>query len=524
MKWMRIVGWARETRDLIVQIDTPNRSAALGPRRTVEVEHLESIMASRGDARGGGRRAGPVDRLGPIDASFYHLESPTTPMHVGSVSVLAGPAPRYEDLTTLLTAKLPQVPRYRQRVRTVPLGLGRPVWVDDQDFRIADHVRHVDLPAPGGDEQLRDLVARVVEQPLDLKKPLWEVWKVDGLEDDRWAIIAKVHHCMVDGIAGTDLLQLIFDPEPEAATEEPEPWAPSPEPSTAAVLARSVYGTVTDAGHHTVQQMGALRGLASPADWVRRSDAVTASVLDLARQATATTARGLNGPLGRHRRWAWTDTDLPTVRRVRRHLGGSANDVVLTAITAGLRDLLAGRDQLTDRLVVRTLVPVSVRRSAERGQVGNRIAAVLVDLPVGEADPLARFDAVRRQMDDHKRLVLAVDARTMLSAGDLVAPALLALGARATGSAHPVAQAVATNVPGPPRPLYALGQRMISLHAHVPIAMGCRLAIGIFTYAGRMTFGINADHDGVPDVDVLAGGIERGLEELVVQSGAASDR
>jgi WS/DGAT/MGAT family acyltransferase len=465
-----------------------------------------------------------VDRLGPIDASFFHLESPTTPMHVGSVSVLEGPAPRSEELAALLAAKLPRVRRYRQRVRTVPLRLGRPVWVDDQDFRIDQHVHHAAVPAPEGDEPLRDLVARVVEQPLDMTRPLWEVWLVDGLADGRWAIIAKVHHCMVDGIAGTDLLQLIFDQEPGAGGGEPEPWVPDPEPSTAAVIAGSARDTVTDAGRHTVAQLGALRGLASPAEWVRRTDAVAAAVLDVARQATARTASGLNGPLGRRRRWAWTATDLPTVRRTARRLGGSANDVVLAAITAGLRDLLAGRNELTDHLVVRTLVPVSVRRASERGEVGNRITTVLVDLPVGEADPLARFAAVQRQMDDHKRRVLAVDARTLLSAGDLVAPALLALGAQATRSAQPIAQAVATNVPGPPRPLYALGRRMISLHAHVPIAMGCRLAIGVFSYAGRMTFGINADHDGVPDVDVLATGIERGLEELVIRSGTASDR
>ena len=465
-----------------------------------------------------------MDRLGPTDAAFYHLESRTTPMHVGSVSVMEGPAPRYEELTGLLAARLPLVRRYRQRVRTVPLGLGRPVWVDDQDFRIGHHVRQVAVTAPGGDGELRDLVARVVEQPLDMAKPLWEVWLIDGLEDHRWAIIAKVHHCMVDGIAGTDLLQLIFDREPGTAGEEPEPWAPSPEPSTAAVIAQSVRTTVTDAVHLTTQQLGAFRGLTSPAEWARRTEAVTASTLDLARQATATTARGLNGPLGRHRRWAWTATDLSTVRRIRRQLGGSTNDVALCAITAGLRDLLAGRDELTDRLVVRTLVPVSVRRSSERGEVGNRITTVLVDLPVGETDPLVRYATVQRQMDDHKRLVLAVDARTMLSAGELVAPALLSLGAHVTRSAQPIAQAVATNVPGPPRPLYALGRRMISLHAHVPIAMGCRLAIGIFSYAGRMTFGINADRDGVPDVDVLASGIDRGLEDLVARSGAASDR
>jgi WS/DGAT/MGAT family acyltransferase len=476
------------------------------------------LAPHHGGAETGARRAGPVERLGPIDATFYHLESKTTPMHVGSVSVMEGPAPRPDEVTALLAAKLPRVPRYRQRVRTVPLGLGRPVWIDDQDFRVHDQVRHVVVPAPGGDEQLLEVVAKVVERPLDMAKPLWEVWLLDGLVGDRWAIVAKVHHCMVDGIAGTDLLQLLFDREPDGAAAPPTPWQPSPQPSTLALIAKSLSSTAADLGQHTLGQLSTLPRLASPAEWARRTDAMTTSVLDLARRATVPTARALNGPLGRRRRWAWTDIDLKTVRQTRRRLGGAVNDVVLAAITAGLRDLLAGRDQLTDHLVVRTLVPISLRRSTEHGQVGNRIATVLVDLPVGDADPLARFAAVRRQMDDHKRLVLAFDTRAMLSAGDLAAPALLALGARASGSAQPIAQAVATNVPGPPRPLYALGRRMVSLHAHVPIAMGCRLAIGIFTYAGRMTFGINAEFDGIPDVDVLADGIGRGLDELVAQS------
>ena len=459
-----------------------------------------------------------MDPLSPVDAAFYHLEGDTTPMHVGSVSVLEGPAPEDEDLVGLLAAKLSRVPRYRQGVRTVPLGLGRPVWVDDQRFDVRHHVRHAVVPGPGGDDALRGLVARILEQPLDLDRPLWEVWLVDGLEDGRWVLVAKVHHCMVDGIAGTDLLQLIFDQTPESVTDEPEPWSPDPAPSTSALIAGSVRGTVGDTARFTLAQLGRLPRLASPRDWARRTDAMTASVLDLARQSTAITARSLNGPLGRRRRWAWTAADLSTIRRVRRALGGSVNDVALAVVTAGLRDLLAGRDQLTDRLVVRTLVPVSVRQSSERGQVGNQIATVLVDLPVGEPDPLARFNAVRRQMEDHKRVVVATDLRRVLSAGDLVAPAVLALGVRAARSAQPVAQAVATNVPGPPRPLYALGRRMISLHAHVPIAMGCRTAIGIFSYAGRMTFGINADFDGMPDVDVLADGIGRGLEELAARS------
>ncbi|MDT7741756.1 MAG: diacylglycerol O-acyltransferase / wax synthase [Actinomycetota bacterium] len=464
-----------------------------------------------------------MDRLGPVDAAFYHLESDTTPMHVGSVSVLEGPAPAQEDLVGLLAGKLSHVPRYRQRVRSVPLSLGRPVWVDDQRFEVRHHVRHAVVPAPGGDDQLCEQLARILEQPLELERPLWEVWLLDGLADGRWAIVAKVHHCMVDGIAGIDLLQLIFDQHPDPVPDDPDAWSPSPAPSTSALIAGSVRGTVTDAAHLSLAQLGSLPRLASPRDWVRRADAMAASVLDLARQGTATTARSLNGPLGRRRRWAWTAADLSTIRRVGRALGGSVNDVALAVVTAGLRELLVGRGELTDRLVVRTLVPVSVRRGTEHGQVGNRIVTVLVDLPVGQADPLTRFADVRRQMEDHKRVVLATDVRAMLSTGDLVAPALLALGVRTAQSAQPVAQAVATNVPGPPRPLYVLGRRMTSLHAYVPIAMGCRLAIGIFSYAGRMTFGVNADFDGVPDVDVLTDGIDRGLEDLAARSDTTTD-
>ncbi len=465
-----------------------------------------------------------MDRMSTTDAGFYFAESENTPMHVGSVALFEGPAPSYGDVVRLLVGKLPQVPRYRQRVRPVPMHLGNPVWVDDEHFQILYHVRHSAVPRPGGPEQLRNLAGRVLGQRLDTAKPLWEVWLVEGLAEGRWALISKIHHCMVDGVAGTDLMQLIFDLDPRA--EHPEPrddWRPEHSPSTLALVADTVQGAVVN----PVRVLSAVPGvlaaaLRAPGELVQRGAAVGAGLPALARQVTAPVARSLNGPIGPHRRWAWTEAALDDVKRVRAGLGGTVNDVVLAAITTGFRDLLDQRGELREGLAVRSMVPVSVRRSEQRGALDNQVSAVYVDLPVGEPDPVARLADLRGQMDRHKRLMGAVDARTIVAMGDFVAPTLMALGMRAAlRTGQPWTQAVTTNVPGPPVPLYVLGRQMRSLYAYVPIAFGIRLSIGIYSYRGAMTFGINADFDAYPDVDVLADGIRRGMDELVALTAPA---
>jgi diacylglycerol O-acyltransferase / wax synthase len=456
-----------------------------------------------------------VDRMSATDAGFFYAESENTPLHVGSVAVFEGPPPTYGDLVRLLLSKLHRVPRYRQRVREVPLQLGRPMWVDDPHFQILYHVRHSAVPSPGSDEQLRNLAGRVLGQRLDMAKPLWEVWLVEGLENGRWAIISKVHHCMVDGIAGTDLMQQIFDVDPNANHPEPKPWTPQRDPTDIGLAAGAVVENVA----HPLRQFTSQPALGSAgrtAKSLLNSGKTLASALpQFAKQAATPMARTLTGPIGPHRRWAWTDAQFEEFKAVRTAMGGTVNDVVLTAITRGFRDLLKGRGALSENVVVRSMVPVSVRQPGERGSLDNRVSAVFVDLPVGEADPAQRLVRIRQQMDDYKKTMQAVDARSIISMGDFVAPTLLSLGIRAAMQMGQFwAQAVTTNVPGPRVPLYVLGRRMCSAHAYVPIGGGTRVSIGIFSYLNTMTFGINADFDGFPDVDVLADGIRLGIDEL----------
>ena len=440
-------------------------------------------------------------------------------MHVGSVAVFEGPAPTYGDVVRLLLSKLPLVPRYRQRVRPVPMQLGRPLWVDDPHFQILYHVRHTAVPSPGSDEQLRNLAGRVLGQRLDMSKPLWELWLVEGLADDRWAIISKVHHCMVDGVAGTDLMQLMFDLAPDAEHEAPQgldPAAPAVEPH-AAHRARCPTRSPTRCGSSPPcpSVAGAVRGAKALAE---SGKTVASTVPSLAKQAITPTARSLNGPIGPHRRWAWTEGKFEEFKAVRTAFGGTVNDVVLTAITGGFRDLLQGRGELSsEKLVVRSMVPVSVRQASQKGALNNQVSAVFVDLPVGHRRPgrAAGLDPRARWTSTRRRCRRSTPTRSSRWATTSRRPCS-SLGVRAAMPAGQIwCQAVTTNVPGPRFPLYVLGKRMVSAHAYVPIAGGTRCSIGIFSYLNTMTFGINADFDGYPDVDVLSGGIRRGIEELL---------
>ncbi|MGE4608751.1 MAG: wax ester/triacylglycerol synthase family O-acyltransferase [Myxococcota bacterium] len=453
-----------------------------------------------------------MDRMSPQDASFLHVENDVNHMHIASVAIFEGPPPAHSEIVQMVAAKLHLVQRYRQVVRFVPLELERPVWVDDSHFNLGYHVRHTALPSPGGEDQLRNLVGRVMAQQLDRAKPLWEMWVVEGLEDERWALLSKTHHCMVDGVSGTDLLTVIMDADRDVARGEPQPWEPEATPTGAELLATALR-------ERLFSPREIVRGLRSAARTPGRVLAGTRALVSgsgsLARIATRIDV-GLNGPIGPHRRWDWARTTLDEVKVIRRALGGTVNDVVLAVISKGFRELLLSRGRDVEGQVVRTLVPVSVRREGEKGTYNNRVSAMFAELPVGIEDPLKRLEAVRAQMEDLKEKKQAVAAEVLTSLSGFAPAVLLALGGRVFARVNQRnVQTVTTNVPGPQQPMYAVGRRMLHAMPYVPLAGSVQIGIAVFSYAGELSFGVTGDYDSAPDIDVLCRGIEEGMEELL---------
>jgi diacylglycerol O-acyltransferase len=463
-----------------------------------------------------------VDRLSPADASFLHVEDNVSHMHIASVAIFEGPPPAYAEVLGMLEGKLPLVPRYRQVVREVPLDLGRPVWVDDPNFNIEYHVRHTALPAPGGEGELRKLVGRVMAQQLDRTRPLWEIWMVEGLEDGGWAMLSKTHHAMVDGVSGTDLLSVIMDTSPEPSVPLPDDWEPRPAPSTAELAARAVI----DLARSPYEQLRALRASTRMPHQAARQLADVARGLSSYRGIVKPTPlSSLNGPIGPHRRYAWASTTVDDVKRVRKGLGGTFNDVVLTAITNGFRELLLSRGESVER-PVRTLVPVSVRprdasgKAIGDGTLANKVSAMIAELPVSLTDPVERLHAIGAQMAGLKESKQAVAGEALTSLTGFAPPMLLALATRlATKAGQRNVNTVTTNVPGPQSPLYVVGRRMIKAYPYVPLAGQIRIGIAIFSYNGQVNFGVTGDYDSAPDIDVLCAGIEEGIAELVKLAG-----
>jgi diacylglycerol O-acyltransferase / wax synthase len=452
-----------------------------------------------------------MEWMSSIDSSFLHVESSTTPMHIGAVSIFEGPPPPFEDLRAMVAGKLALVPRYRQKVRFVPLAAGTPVWVDDPHFSLDYHLRHTAIPAPGSELQLRQMASRVFSQHLDRDKPLWELWAVEGLEGGSWALLSKVHHCMVDGVAATDLMSVMFsDTTSGRASGE---WAAAPEPTGVQLLVRTLARLASPAG-----QLDALRrALSAPADTVRSLAEAARAIAAAAPSMRPVAASSLTGPIGPHRRWSWAQARLSDVKTVRSALGGTVNDVVLTLITNGFRALLdaRGEDVAEDR-VIRTMVPVSVRRKGERGVYNNRVSAVFAGLPVGLSDPARRLEAIRAEMDGIKESKQAVAGDVLSSMSGFAPPLLLALGSRlVTLSPRLNMHTATTNVPGPQQHVQTLGRRLLRSYPFVPVVGSIRIVVAIFSYDGGLYFGVTGDYDGAPDIDVLTAGIERGMDDLL---------
>ena len=453
-----------------------------------------------------------MQRMSPLDASFLHLEDHVTQLHIGSVTILEGPPPPFTDVLEMVRGKLPLVPRYRQVVRFVPLAMGRPVWVDDTHFNLGYHVRRTALPSPGGEEELRNLVGRIMSQQLDRAKPLWEMWMAEGLGEGRWALISKTHHCMVDGVSGTDLLTVILDKEREPEASRTEGWNVQAGPSGMRLLADALV-------ERSVSPYEAFRsvraGLRAPRQLAARAEETTRALIGMRGLVRRTPPSSLNGPIGPHRRWSWARSQLSDVKAIRAALGGTVNDVVLACITNGFRRLLLAREESIDR-VVRTMVPVSVRSPGERGTYNNRVSAMFAELPVGIEDPVERLNAIRAQMEGLKESKQAVAGETLTSLSGFAPPLLLALGERvATRVPQRNVNTVTTNVPGPQFPLYAAGRRLLEAFPYVPLGGRIRVGVAIFSYDGALNFGVTGDYDTAHDIVVLCEGIEQGMRELV---------
>jgi len=465
-----------------------------------------------------------MDRLNPLDARFIDAEDedPHASMAIASIAVFEGPSPSYEEFLNAIAGRLPLVPRYRQKLRTLPWRLGPPVWVEDPHFDLRYHVRQTALPAPGGDLELSRLMARVMGQRLDRDHPLWEYWLVDGLDGGHWALISKVHHCMVDGVSGTDLYRVIFDASPEPSPPVEDTWAPNPEPSSAQLVA----GAALEAMLLPVRGSRALSGaVLHPRRLVRQTADTVRGAAKLATSLLPATGSSLSGRIGQQRRYTWVRASLDDIKTVKQEFGGTVNDVVLAAISSGYRSFLLARGEHPAPHMVPSLVPVSVRAPGEESIYENRVSAILTYLPVDIADPVERLAAVRSQMSILKASREATAGEAIIGLARYIPFPLVSVGARlAFRAPQREIVTVTTNVPGPRQPLYGLGRRLVEITPYVPIATTVRTGISVFTYCDRLTFGITGDYDTTPDLDALARGIEEGVSELVKAAGRGRRR
>jgi diacylglycerol O-acyltransferase len=465
-------------------------------------------------------KQGHKDRLSAVDASFLHQEKQASHMHVGALVTFEGPPPSHEEFMAGIGSRLQLVPRYRQKLAFPRFEMGRPFWIDDPQFNLEYHVRHTGLPPPGSLDQLRRLAGRIYSQRLDRSKPLWEVWLVQGLEDGGFALISKTHHSLVDGISGVDISTVLFDLERHPPERDDGPgidgWTPMPEPSQAELVAEGVKGLARTPADLTARAVGALtrpgRTAGDLREIVEGLGEVAWAGLNPAPDVP------LNVPIGPHRRIWWVQSRLADFKEIKDALGGTVNDVVLAVVSGALSRWLRSRGARTEGLELRALVPVSIRAEDERGQLGNRIAAMRGPLPVYEQDPVRRLHIVREAMEGLKESKQALGAEVIAGLQGFAPPTLLAQASRLNFSTR-LFNLIVTNVPGPQFPLYLLGREMLEL---VPIAFlpeNHALAVAIMSYNGKMDFGLLADYDAIPDIDAIGELLEESLGELLEAAG-----
>lgn len=453
-----------------------------------------------------------LDRLSSIDAGFLHQEDGGAHMHIGGLGVFEGPPPTGDEFRRHIASRLPLVPRYRQKLVEMPFGTGRPVWAEDPGFRVGYHVRHTALPSPGGDEQLLTLASRIMSQRLDRTKPLWEMWLVEGLAGDRFAIIAKTHHAMIDGVGGVDLLTALFDLSPETTPMESAPWRAKDTPGAVGLLTAGAKGVVRNLVRLGTKGVSlALRPQDAVKETLGMAQALGAAAQPLLNGAPPTVLNRTPGP---HRRVEIVRTPLADYKTVKGAFGATVNDVVLTAVAGALGRFLADRGEPVDGLVLRACVPVSLRTADKQGAAGNEITIMTAPLPVGIEHPVERLAVVRRSMEHLKTSKQAEGAKVLTSIENALPPAVLARASR-LGFSSRMYNLLVTNVPGPQVPIYMLGRELQELAPLAFLAPEHLLAIAIVSYNGQVTYGLLGDADGVPDLADLAKHLHASLAELV---------
>ena len=457
-------------------------------------------------------------RLSPQDATFLDLESPSQHMHIAATIVFrSGPLRTasggidIERIRSYIDSRLHLLPRYRQRLARIPIER-HPVWVDDPHFNLPYHVRHTGVPRPGDLRQLKRLSGRILSHQLDRQRPLWELWVVEGLEGgEHFAIVQKVHHCMIDGISAVDLMAVLMSPTSEKDFEPGPPWEPQENPRglelIGAEIARRLGATFDATGE-------APRMLRQPRSWLGKlEERITAVGAALGAGLRSASDTPLNQPIGPHRRFDWIEMDLDSVKGVKNRLGGTVNDVVLATVAGALRRFLELRRVGVDDLAIRANVPVSLRTRDERGTLGNRIALLMMDLPVNEQDPLVRLEQVRENMGRLKNSKQAMGAEVLSAVSEWTSATLLSLAVRVSVRGRPY-NLVVTNVPGPQVPLYLLGAEMQTCYPVVNLLPNQALGVALFSYAGKLFWGIVADWDLVPDLHEFVLAIEEAFAEL----------
>ena len=434
------------------------------------------------------------------------------------MTVFDGPAPPYDELRALVESRLHLVPRFRQRLADVPLDQGRPVWVDDPHFNLRYHLRHAGLPAPGSEEQLKNLAGRLFAQRLDRTKPLWEMWLVDGLRADadegetRFALVAKSHHALVDGAEAVDITTVLFDTEPTAAPPAPaQPWTPRPLPTSAQLLTDALFERATRPPELARSARAVLRTprhlLQGARDGLQAMGALAFAGL---RAAPPTP---LNVKVGPHRRYTWVDAELDELRRVKESLGGTVNDAVLAVVAGALGRFLRHRGCDTDGLLLRALVPVLVHGEGHGRALGSEVAPMWVSLPVGIEDPARLHAAIREATAELDAGRQPVGARALTELAGFAPPTIMSQAARLQQRQR-FFNLVVTNVPGPQQPLYLLGRRLRALYPVIPLAGNQALGIAVMSYDGRLGFGLLGDYDALADLDTLADMLRGSIDAL----------